>query len=199
VSSNRDPLGALWCLLEKRFRAAAALVRSRVGFPTGLLDEDDCVQVALIAARGFAERRRAAGGSAFAITPVFVDECVAYGRASMRNALRKEANKARGVTHLVRIGETDENGDLTFDLPDRVAHSDLRAVALDWVAKMRSRSKSPYFQRMLHAFTELVNEGFPNISVRDIADRAKVGDKELYKFKKIVEDTREQIIEGSAL
>ncbi|UYY78421.1 hypothetical protein [Sphingomonas sp. R1] len=191
MPDDRDPLRPFWVILEKRFRVLAVLMRRRFQVSSILHETDDCVQIALFAAQKFSVRRKIEEGTAFAVSSEFLEECVRYGLKSMRNALLAEMSTPYPALMPFSVSDMDADGDPILDLPDLCAHTDLQAVALDWVSRMRSQSKSATFQRMLDAFVEMVKDGFPNISVRDIADRANVGDKDLYRFKSIVKGTLE--------
>ncbi len=78
-------------------------------------------------------------------------------------------------------------------VPDRRNSADAKAVALRWIREMRPRSSRSAFQRLLTAFAEMVEEGFPDISLQDVADRANATHNDVYRFKLLVQDTRNEL------
>ena len=196
----RDPMNPFWQVLEKRFRAAARLLHAR-STNKAIYEPEDSSQQALIAAKSLYDRRKKTLGSQFSITAELLEECVDYGCTSMRNAFRKELSRsARFSIHPGHLGLRSFGGDVVFDIQDVRQQADLRAIANDWIKRMRPLSRSSSFARMLNAFAELIEEGFPEISIKDIAERAGVGSKDIYKFKRIAKGARFGLaIKGSEL
>lgn len=186
----RDPMDAFWSMLTKRYRIAARLLYLQSRWPLGDRYED-LAQDTLIKTMRFVENRRDVEGEAFAITPDFVQECVKHGRTCMENQFLDEIRKARR-RRFTDVSE-QELENMVVLVVDGGVSADIKAVALSWVKDMRRRSKRAPFQRMLTAFVELVEEGFPDISVKDVADRAGVSHNDVYRFKLLVRDTRDEL------
>lgn len=190
VTHIRDPMDPFWSLLTKRYRTAARLLYLQSRWPLGDRYED-LAQDTLIKTIRFVEQRREKEGDAFAITKDFLEECVRHGRTCMENQFVDEIRKARR-RRFNQLSETDFTREIILVVDGRNS-SDTKAIALSWVKDMRRRSKRGAFQRMLTAFAELVEEGFPDISLKDVAHRAGASHNDVYRFKQIVQNTRDEL------
>ena len=195
MTGIRDPMPVFWEMLTKRYRAIAKLVLLKASI-TITSDYEDLAQTTLLKTQAFVDMRRFAQGKAFKLDEAFFNECVKYGAACMKNAFLDEIRFARRRSSLFDPCCDTE----IYNSVVEVRSSDERAIAQNWIEKMRSRSKGAAFQRMLTALAELIAEGFPDISLNDVADRAKASYNDIYRFKMLVQDTRADVAEkGQAL
>jgi hypothetical protein len=194
VTRIRDPMDVFWSLLNKRYRLIAEHLYRQSPWMFGS-NYEDLAQDILIKTQTFVEERREELGESFAITETFLGECILHGRTCMENRFKDEIRK--GVRRRPRSAAY-YNDDGTISMGVLGVHDprnppDARAIARRWVRQMRSRSKRQGFQRMLTALVELIDEDFPDISIQDVADRAKASHNDVYRFRTLVEDTRVEL------
>ncbi|MEG3146744.1 hypothetical protein U1839_18990 [Sphingomonas sp. RT2P30] len=63
-----------------------------------------------------------------------------------------------------------------------------RQIALDWIRRLRERSKSVRFQAILDALEEVTVEELEGVTPKDITLLAKVSSNDIHKFRQLVSE-----------